>query len=501
MHRCLVASLFFFVAIQINAQESQSAVLDHRISIQFNNVGLPAVFRQLNREANINFSYNSDIIPRDIRITEEYSQTSVKEILDDLLTQGNLYYRVIQNTIIINKRIYSERTITGRVIDLETQEPLPFASVFIDNSTLGVATDLEGNFHIDNIPDIGFNLVVSYVGYESKTISFNYKQEVENRNFIIEMEIDPIALESIQVIGEARRKTTRERRRLLKRFEEEFLGRSDNASECEIVNPEVLDFEILDSLDNYRVTAEDMLYVENRALGFRVGYLLEEFRFENGLKMNIGKAQFKELEAKSRRKYRKWEEARAKAYYGSVQHFLNALIKGQLEEQGFKLNVVNYDSVTSEYTTPLNPLPVKEIISIEQTDKEYLYTLKARQNIEVTFTNEYEDDDYKKLYRSSSKGGNYKYTDKKARTSIEFSNGQSLTSYQVFGLDLTDVELFQKSIIFFQELETPISFPGQFLRPKDITFGGWWRWGAFSDLLPLNYRPDLTKDVESDKGS
>ncbi len=490
MHRNFIVSLLFFVAIKIFAQDSQPSVLDNKITIQFDDVTLPTALRQLNREVNLNFSYNSNIIPRDTRINELYENTSLRDLLDDLLSKGNLYYREVKGTIIILKRIYSERKIQGQVIDLETQEPLPFANVFIDNSTLGIATDINGNFVIENIPDIGFNLVVSYVGYESKTIPFNYKHEVENRKFIIEMKIDPIALESIQVIGKSRKRKRKDVRPLFKRFEDEFLGRSDNARNCVIVNPEVLEFEMLDSLNNYKVTAEDMLYVENRALGFRIGYLLEEFRFENGLKMNIGKAQFKELEPKSRRQYRNWEEAREKAYNGSVQHFLNALITENLDQEGFKINVINYDSVTSEYTAPLNPAPVDDIIQVIKTDKEYLYTLKAQQNIEVTYTGEYEEDDYKKLYRSSSKSGNYKYTDKKARTSIEFSNGQSLTSYQVFGMDLEDVELFQKSIIFFNKLETPIGFPGQFLQPRDITFGGWWRWGAFSDWLPLNYRPN-----------
>lgn len=489
MHRKLVVSFFFFVAIKLFAQDTQNSVLNNKISIQFENVSLPAALRHLNREANLSFSYNSNIIPRDTRIEEYYENVTVKDLLDDLLSKGNLYYREVNGTIIILKRIYSERTVTGVVVDRETQEPLPFANVFIDNSTLGIATDLEGRFKIDNIPDIGFNLVVSYVGYKSKTIPFNYKQEVQNRNFIIEMEIDPIALESIQVIGRSRKRKSKDDRRLYKRFEEEFLGKSDNAKDCEIVNPEVLEFEILDSLDNYRVTAEDILYIENRALGFRIGYLLEEFRFESGTKVNIGSAQFKELEPKSRRQYRMWEEAREVAYNGSVLHFLNSLITGRVEAEGFRVNVVQYDSVTSEYTTPLNPQPINQILQVEKTDREYLYTLKAIGDVEVTYRGEFEEDDYKKLYRSSSKSGNYKYTDKKARSSIALSDSQSLTSYQVFGYDLDEVELFQKSIIFFNKLETPISFPGQFISPRDVTFGGWWRWGAFSDVLPLNYRP------------
>ncbi|WPZ11318.1 carboxypeptidase-like regulatory domain-containing protein [Roseivirga spongicola] len=489
MHRTLVVSFFFFVAIKLFAQDTQNSVLNNEVSIQFDDVSLPTALRQLNREANLSFSYNSNIIPRNTRINESYNSVSVKYLLDDLLSKGNLYYREVNGTIVILKRIYSERAITGVVLDKETQEPLPFANVFIDNSTLGVPTDLEGRFKIDNIPDIGFNLVVSYVGYKSKSISFNYKQEVKDRNFIIEMEIDPIALEGIQVIGRSRKKNSGENRRLYKRFEQEFLGRSENAKDCEIINPDVLDFEVIDSLDNYKVTAEDILYIENRALGFRIGYLLEEFKFESGTKVNIGSAQFKELEPKSRRQYRRWEEAREQAYNGSVLHFLNALIMGRLEAEGFRVNIIQYDSVTSEYTTPLNPQPLDQILQIEKTEKEYLYRLKTVGDIEVTYRGEFEDDDYKKLYRSTSKSGNYKYTDKKARSSISLSDNQSLTSYQVFGLELDELELFQKSIIFFDKKETPVSFPGQFLSPRDVTFGGWWRWGAFSDVLPLNYRP------------
>lgn len=489
MHRTLVVSFFLFVAVKIFAQETQNSVLNHKISIEFDNATLPAALRYLNREANLSFSYNSNIIPRDTRINQTYQEVTIKDLLDDLLSKGNLYYREVNGTIVILKRIYSERTITGVVLDKETQEPLPFANVFIDNSTLGIATDLEGKFKIDNIPDIGFNLVVSYVGYKSKSIPFNYRQEVEDRDFIIEMEIDPIALEEIQVFGRLKERKSRAERRLFDRFQEEFLGKSDNARDCEIVNPEVLEFEILDSLNNYRVTAEDILYIENRALGFRIGYLLEEFVFVNGMKVNIGSAQFKELEPKSRRQYRNWEEARDLAYRGSVLHFLNALIMGRLEAEGFRVNVVQYDSVTSEYTTPLNPLPLDQILQVEKTNREYLYKLKTLGDVEVTYRGEFEEDDYKKLYRSSSKSGNYKYTDKKARSSIALSDSQSLTSYQVFGLDLDEVDLFQKSIIFFNQLETPISFPGQFIRPRDVTFGGWWRWGAFSDVLPLNYRP------------
>jgi len=490
MVRSFLVSILFLTSYQLSAQESNESVLDDVVTIQFNGASIAASLRQLDKLSQVNFSYNSNIIPRDVKISKTYRQATIRTILTEILTEASLYFRAVGNTVIILKRVYSERKIVGQVIDIETRAPLHYVNVFIERSTLGAATDSEGNFEIDDIPDIGFNLIVSYVGYKTKVIPFNYKHDVEGSKYIIEMQIDPVVLESIQVVGKARKRFKRDDRELLKRFRREFLGRSDNAKKCVIVNPEVLNFQYLDENDNYKVTADDILYVENRALGYRIGYLLEEFRFQNGLKLNIGSAKFQELETKSRKKYNKWEIEREKAYNGSVQHFLNAMINDKLEEEGFELNLVQYDSVTSEYTTPLNPPPANEILTLEKTDKEFLYTLHAKSDVEVTYKGEFEASAYKKLYRSTSKSGNYKYTDKKVRTSISLTDSQSLSSYQTFGFDVTDVDLFQKSIIFFLNYDTEIGYPGQFKNPREVLFGGWWRWGAFSDWLPLNYKPD-----------
>ena len=420
-----------------------------------------------------------------------FNEAPLRNVLATILKEANLNYREINGAIVIQKRVYSERKVQGRVVDAATGAPLLYANVFIQNSTQGDASDLEGEFLIEDVPSTAFNLVVSYVGYKSKTIQFNNNQELEGRKFIVELELDPIALETISVTTKAmRRQQFRNQRRLYQRFEREFLGGSENAEKCRIINPNILQFEVLDSLDNYRVTAKDILIIENNALGYRVDYLLEEFRFENGLKMNLGKAKYSDLETKSRRRYSKWEVERDRAYYGSPQHFLKSLIEGELTEEGFIINVVQYDSITSEYTTPLNPLPVKEILTVESTPLKDLYTLKANSNIEVTYRGEYEDSDYKKLYRSNSKGGNYRYTDRKVRSSIALTDNAILSSYQVFGLDVTDVDLFQKSIIFFNEKEILIAYPGQFLDPRNVLLAGWWRWGAFSDWLPINYSPN-----------
>jgi hypothetical protein len=486
MSRKFLISIFFLCSLKILAQDSTS-VLDERVSITFTKANLPTMLRQLNRQTKISFSYNARVISKEQKFDKTYDQVTLRDILNDLLSTQNLYFRELNGTIYVLKEEFNDRKIQGQILDAQTGAPLMFANVWVDNSTLGSATDKQGAFEIENVPNTAVEVVASYVGYKSKSVRVDYK-EGDVSGVKIELELDAIALESIQVVGKTRRRLSKEEKRSFKNFKDEFMGRSDNADDCEIINPQILNIEILDSANNYSVTADEILYIENEALGYRIGYLLDEFRFVNGQKKLVGNAKFEEMEPRSRRQFRRWQEAREAAYRGSLQHFLNALIENRIDEEGFLVNVIQYDSVTSEYTTPLSPPPLEEIIQVSPTEDPFVFSFTTNSDIEITFTLAYEDDKYKKLYRSSSKSGNYKYTDKKSRSSIAIGD-QKVSSYQVMGMKLTDVELFQKSIIFFEKKELKILYPGQFTDGSAYRIGGWWRWGAFSDMVPLNYRP------------
>jgi TonB-linked SusC/RagA family outer membrane protein len=63
---------------------------------------------------------------------------------------------------------WAQTNITGTVLD-ETGAPLPGATVIVDGTTRGVATDFDGNFSIQaNQGDI---LLVTYVGYENQRLT------------------------------------------------------------------------------------------------------------------------------------------------------------------------------------------------------------------------------------------------------------------------------------------------------------------------------------------
>ncbi len=60
--------------------------------------------------------------------------------------------------------------IDGIVVDKETNKPIPFVNIWVENIDVGTSSDNEGNFHlIDSV--INRNLIVSSVGYETQKIS------------------------------------------------------------------------------------------------------------------------------------------------------------------------------------------------------------------------------------------------------------------------------------------------------------------------------------------
>ena len=73
--------------------------------------------------------------------------------------------------LISTSAIFAQTKLTGKVVD-ETNQPLPGATVVLQGTQSGASSDFDGNFTFETSSANG-TILVSFVGYETKTLTFN----------------------------------------------------------------------------------------------------------------------------------------------------------------------------------------------------------------------------------------------------------------------------------------------------------------------------------------
>ena len=78
--------------------------------------------------------------------------------------------------------------VRGMVIDAEDKEPVIGASVVIDGTKKGVATNIDGQFALKLPPDT--SLVISYIGYKTKKVHVSSLLHSDNNVIVLEEDRD-----------------------------------------------------------------------------------------------------------------------------------------------------------------------------------------------------------------------------------------------------------------------------------------------------------------------
>jgi len=86
-------------------------------------------------------------------------------------------------------------SVSGRVIDSKTGEPLPFVNILVNKGNTGGSTDIDGKFFLRSVQKIQ-SLRLSYVGYES----LDYDLTNRTQNLIIQLVHKEIDLEEVEIL-------------------------------------------------------------------------------------------------------------------------------------------------------------------------------------------------------------------------------------------------------------------------------------------------------------
>ena len=73
--------------------------------------------------------------------------------------------------IIVTSVSAQNAQIKGKIIDAYNNDPIPFANIIVKGTTIGTASDFDGNFIITGLTSGYINLSASFIGYQTKTSS------------------------------------------------------------------------------------------------------------------------------------------------------------------------------------------------------------------------------------------------------------------------------------------------------------------------------------------
>ena len=114
-------------------------------------------------------------------------------------------------TLVLSMMVFAlaiaQSTITGKVMDNETNEALIGATVMIEGTSVGTVTDYDGSFSIPGIEPGTYNLIISYTGFSEQILPLVVEQGagVGAQQTVdigsINMEADAIGLSEVNVIA------------------------------------------------------------------------------------------------------------------------------------------------------------------------------------------------------------------------------------------------------------------------------------------------------------
>jgi hypothetical protein len=345
--------------------------------------------------------------------------------------------------------------ITGNVTD-ERKTPLRGATIFLTGRMNITITDEKGNFTLDKLKAGNYNLVITMIGYKpmAKEISI----PGQDSKLSLQLTQQTTNLKEVTV------KPDKSRKEYMELFKKEFLGESDNASQCKILNSEILIFVNDSKTGKLTASSDEVLNIRNDALGYQIRYLLNHFEYD-GTRNSVvyeGYTSFEELKGTPDEEAQ-WKENRRAAYFGSMHQFMRSVYEKNCRASGFMVYKIK-NRAPLDMGTPNRNL-IK--IDYDQVSFDSLLLTKDEHNKILHFS-----DALYVIYTKGKEQANYKNK-----------------NYSLRGL-YTDRWMPEGQVSIVNLLRPVIvDEDGLFMPTSRLLFEGYMGWEKIGDLVPYEYNP------------
>ena len=147
------------------------------ITKSFRGVPLKTVLEEVEKQTGYSFLFESKEVDVDKSVTASFKNATIQTVLDKVL-DGSLRYTINDKLVTISQRPRQGATVakdgsvtlSGTVISSSDNQPIVGANVYVEGTTLGVTTDIDGNYSL-TVPASTRQVTFSFLGYDMKKIA------------------------------------------------------------------------------------------------------------------------------------------------------------------------------------------------------------------------------------------------------------------------------------------------------------------------------------------
>lgn len=189
---CLICSMIILTlsSVQSFAKPQKE---DIRLNLELKNVSLDSALDSIKAQSPFTFIVGQVDLARKVSISMK--NETIGNVCAKLFTPLGIDYKINGHYIYLSNRPKEEpRTVSGTVIDHNGQ-PIPGASVFVQGTTTGTTTDIDGRFTL-LVPGnlLGGSLEFNSLGYEIVRMVIG-----SNKNFTVTLNEEAVSLEGTVV--------------------------------------------------------------------------------------------------------------------------------------------------------------------------------------------------------------------------------------------------------------------------------------------------------------
>jgi hypothetical protein len=392
---------------------------------------------------------------------------------------------ILVSCLIASLSCLGQKLLKGIVVDKETGQALPGASVFLSNTSVGITTNSQGVFAL-SVPDGKYDLIVSSIGFETYTQTITTASLPES----LTLKLNPKIKELATVIVEPFEKDGWEK--WGKFFLDNFIGTSAFARDCIIKNKDVIKFRRSKTPNELTAIALEPLLIENKALGYTVRYQLEDFNynFKTHYLYYSGYPFFEPMQG-SNAQQRRWERAREEVYYGSMMHFMRSLFRNKIAEENFevyalkKLPNTEKARVREANNRRIRVMPDKQLTigSVAGDSSAYYDRILAQEDyIDVVGSTRLTGDSIAYAVNATTAGLEFEN-----HLLIIYKKGTVPDEYRRQFPKNGTSKMSQVTLINNKPIEVQAN--GSYYMPTDLFSLGYWAWSEkIATMLPFDYK-------------